>query len=123
MPTYHPGAEWVLFGCMVMDIIEILPAVTLWPSVSNTVLGTQVVMLDVGGFSLASMGDHARQQGDERAARRASLTGAFLIGIMILTLLLVSIGLLWPAVTSYTSTAEKGLILVRVIMTVIYGHV
>ena len=87
-------AEWVLFGCMVMNIIEILPGVTLWPSVSNIVLGTQVVMLDVGGFSLASMGDQARRQGDERAARRASVTGAFLIGIMILTLLLVSIGLL-----------------------------
>ncbi len=116
-------AEWVLFGCMIMNIIQILPGVALWPSVSNIVLGTQVVMLDVGGFSLASMGDQARQQGDERAARRASVTGALLIGIMILTLLLVSIGLLWPAATSYTSTAEKGLILVRVIMTVIYGHV
>ena len=116
-------AEWVLFGCMMMNIIEILPGVTLWPALSNIVLGTQVVMLDVGGFSLASMGDHARQQGDEQAARRASLTGGFLIGIMILTLLLVSIGLLWPAATSYTNVAEKGLILVRVIMTVIYGHV
>ncbi len=116
-------AEWVLFGCMMMNIIEILPGVTLWPALSNIVLGTQVVMLDVGGFSLASMGDHARQQGDEQAARRASLTGGFLIGIMILTLLLVSIGLLWPAATTYTNVAEKGLILVRVIMTVIYGHV
>ena len=116
-------AEWVLFACMIMNIIEILPGVTLWPSLSNIVLGTQVVMLDVGGFSLASMGDHARQQGDEQAARRASITGAFLIGIMILTLLLVSIGLLWPLTRPYTNMAEKGLILVRVIMTVIYGHV
>ena len=116
-------AEWVLFACMLMNIIEILPGVTLWPALSNIVLGTQVVMLDVGGFSLASMGDHARQQGDAQAARRASITGAFLIGIMILTLLLVSIGLLWPVTRTYTNMAEKGLILVRVIMTVIYGHV
>lgn len=57
------------------------------------------------------------------AARRASVTGAFLIGIMILTLLLVSLCLLWPATRPYTNMAEKGLILVRVIMTVIYGHV
>ena len=116
-------AEWVLFACMIMNIIEILPGVTLWPALSNIVLGTQVVMLDVGGFSLASMGDHARQQGDAQAARRASITGAFLIGIMIVTLLLVSIGLLWPVTRTYTNMAEKGLILVRVIMTVIYGHV
>ena len=116
-------AEWVLFGCMIMNIIEILPGVALWSSLTNIVLGTQVVMLDVGGFSLASMGDQAREQGDERAARRATVTGGFLIGIMIVTLLLVSIGLLWPVARTYTSMAEKGLILVRVIMTVIYGHV
>jgi hypothetical protein len=117
-------ADWVLFGCMVMNIIEILT--TLPVALSNIVLGTQVVMLDIGGFSLASMADQARQQGNERAARRAARTGWFLIGVTILTLLLVSIGLLWPlspAVQDATTKAEKGLILVRVVMTVIYGHV
>lgn len=117
-------ADWVLFVCMVMNIIEIL--VTLPSALSNIVLGTQVVMLDIGGFSLASMADQARGQGNERAARRASRTGWFLIGVTILTLLLVSIGLLWPhtpAIQDFTSKAEKGLILVRVMMTVIYGHV
>ncbi|SRR6266849_1496666 len=57
------------------------------------------------------------------AARRAGVAGAFHIGIMIVTLLLVSIGLFWPQARTYTDMAEKGLILVRVIMTVIYGHV
>ncbi len=114
-------AEWVLFGCMVMNILEIL--VTLPSALSNIVLGTQVVMLDVGGFSLASMGEQARQQGDEAAARKASVTGNFLIGVTIVTLLLVTIGLLWSAAKHDTDMAEKGLILVRVIMTVIYGHV
>ncbi|HET9919059.1 MAG TPA: hypothetical protein VFQ30_04400 [Ktedonobacteraceae bacterium] len=116
-------AEWVLFGCMVMNIIEILPGVTLWPAVSNLVLGMQVVMLDVGGFSLASMGQQAHEQGDEQAAKRASITGGLLIGIMMLTLLLVTVGLLWPDARAYTGMAEKGLILVRVVMTVVYGHV
>ena len=114
-------AEWVLFGCMVMNILEIL--VTLPSALSNIVLGTQVVMLDVGGFSLASMGEQARQQGDEAAARKASVTGNFLIGVTIVTLLLVTIGLLWSAAKHDTDMAEKGLILVRVVMTVIYGHV
>ncbi len=116
-------AEWVLFLCMIANIIEILPGVALWSALSNIVLGVQVVMLDIGGFSLASMADHARSQGDERAAKRASVTGGFLIGIMIVTLLLVSIGLLWHEAKHYTDIAEKGLILVRVVMTVIYGHV
>jgi hypothetical protein len=68
-------AEWVLFLCMIANIIEILPGVALWPAISNIVLGVQVVMLDIGGFSLASMADHARSQGDEKAAQRASVTG------------------------------------------------
>jgi len=108
-------------GSQAMNILEIL--VTLPSALSNIVLGTQVVMLDVGGFSLASMGEQARQQGDERAARKASVTGNFLIGVTIVTLLLVTIGLLWSAAKHDTDMAEKGLILVRVIMTVIYGHV
>jgi hypothetical protein len=65
-------------------------------------------MLDVGGFSLASMGNHARRRGDEQAARRASITGGFLIGIMILTLLPVSIGLLWPEPEPTRTWLKKG---------------
>src|SRR5579871_6094279 len=116
-------AEWVLFGCMVMNIIEILPGVVLSPLVSNLVLSVQAVTLDVAGFGLASMADHARDNGDEAAARTGKRTGWFLIGLMILTLLLVSIGLLWPVTQQFTAPAEKGLILARVIMTVVYSHV
>lgn len=116
-------AEWVLFGCMVMNIIEILPGVTLWPAVSNAVLGVQAITLDVAGFGLASMADHARINGDEKAARSAEITGWCLISLMVLTLLLVSIGLLWPFLKVYTDMAEKALILARVVMTVAYGHV
>jgi hypothetical protein len=116
-------AEWVLFVCMVMNIIEILPGVVLAPLVSNLVLSVQAITLDVAGFGLASMADHARDMGDEQAARTGKRTGWFLIGLMIVTLLLVSIGLLWPVVKQYTDPAEKVLILARVIMTVIYSHV
>ena len=80
-------------------------------------------MLDVGGFSLATMGEQAREQGDTRAAHKASVTGYFLIGVTIVTLLLVTVGLLWSPTKYYTDQAEKGLILVRVVMTVIYAHV
>jgi hypothetical protein len=114
-------AEWILFGCMVANIIEIMTTIPV--AVSNIILGTQVVMLDVGGFSLATMGEHAREQGNERAARKASVTGYFLIGVTILTLLLVTVGLLWTQMQHFTQGAEKGLILVRVVMTVIYAHV
>src|SRR5260221_14628047 len=113
----------VFFFFRTIDLFQLLPGLYLMPGIQKLVLGTDVVILGVGRVHLASMGDHARQQGDAQAARRASITGAFLIGIMILTLLLVSIGLLWPLTRPYTNMAEKGLILVRVIMTVIYGHV
>src|SRR6266496_4878660 len=83
-------AEWVLFLCMIANIIEMLPGVALSGWISNTIMGIQVVMLDVGGFSLASMADQARENGDEQAANRARATGYLLIAIMIVTLLLVS---------------------------------
>jgi len=69
------------------------------------------------------MAAHAREQGDEAAAKKAGTTSRFLIGLMIVTLLLVAVGVLFPAVKQYTDMAEKGLILMRVVMTVIYGHV
>jgi hypothetical protein len=114
-------AEWVLFGCMVANIVEIVASVPL--AFSNIVMGTQVIMLDVGGFSLATMGEQAHDQGDDRAARKAARTGYFLIAVTIVTLLLVTVGLLWSPAKPYTDGAEKGLILVRVVMTVIYAHV
>src|SRR5260370_22844951 len=82
-------ADWVLFVCMVMNIIEIL--VTLPSALSNIVLGTQVVMLDIGGFSLASMADQARGQGNERASRRPARTRWVLLRVTVLTLFLFSI--------------------------------
>jgi len=117
------AAEWVLFLCMIINIIEMLPGVTMAGWLTNLVLSVQVVMLDIGGMSLASMAAHAREQGDEAAAKKAGTTSRFLIGLMIVTLLLVAVGVLFPAVKQYTDMAEKGLILMRVVMTVIYGHV
>ena len=116
-------AEWVLFVCMILNIIEILPDVGLPVSVSNAVLAVQSVTLDIAGFGLTSMADHAKALGDEAAARKGHRTGWLLIGLMITTLLLVSAGLLWPILKQYTDPAEKVLILARVVMTVVYGHV
>src|SRR5215472_18639143 len=65
------AAEWVLFVCMIINIIEMLPEVNLSTSITNTVLGIQVVMLDIGGLSLSTMSAHARLLGDLKAAKRA----------------------------------------------------
>lgn len=117
------AAEWVLFLCMIVNIIEMLPGVHMAGWLVNSVLSVQVVMLDIGGMSLASMATHAKEQGDGAAAKKAGSTSLFLIVLMIVTLLLVSVGVLFPAMKQYTDMGEKGLILVRVVMTVIYGHV
>ncbi len=85
-------AEWVLFICMIFNIIEILPEIHLPAAVSSAVLGTQAVTLDIAGFGLASMADHAKRCGNLAAAKRASITGYCLIGIMLITLLVVTVG-------------------------------
>jgi len=116
-------AEWVLFGCMVANIIGILPGVHVWEWFQSFVMGAQVIALDVGGFGLASLADHARRNGNEQAARTAGTTGWFLIGLMILTVTLVAVGVLFPTTKPTVDMIDKGLILARVIMTVIYSHV
>lgn len=114
-------AEWILYLCMVMNVLSIF--IDFPTAVSNLVLGIQVVTLDIAGFGLQSMADHAKDMGNEKAANGAKNTSWFLIGLMILTMLLVTIGVLVPPAKQYTDLADKALILVRVVMTVIYGHV
>lgn len=118
-------AEWVLFACMVVNVIEILPGVNVWPLLVNTVLGTQVIMLDVGGFALMTMADHAKSQGREKAAAKAEWTAWALIGIMILTLVLVTTPVLFPdpQVKLIAQNVEKVLILIRIGMTILYSKV
>src|SRR5260370_28904858 len=96
------AAEWVLLLCLIVNIVEMLPGVNLPATMTNTVLGIQVVMLDIGGMSLSTMAAHIRALGDAEAAKKASITSTFLIGLMIVTLLLVTIGLLFPLVKPYT---------------------
>ncbi len=108
---------------MVANIVEILPGVSIPGAVSSAVLGIQAVTLDIAGFGLASMSEHAKRCGNLAAARKGSITGYCLIALMLLTMLVVSIGHLWPVMQPVVSIIEKILLLVRVLMTVIYGHV
>lgn len=117
-------AEWILFFCLIANIIEIFPLPEPFASVfGNLVLGIQSVTLDIAGFGLASMGDHARRRGDVHAARKAGGMGWTLICVMILTVSLVTLSIIVPATKPTVDIIEKVLILARVIVTVIYGHV
>lgn len=117
------AAEWILFVCMVANIIGILPGVNLAPLFTNIVMGVQIVTLDIAGFGLATMAQNARASGFEREAKTAHRTAALLITIMMLTLVLFTLGIMVPALKPFTSVAENVLILVRVGMIVLYGHV
>lgn len=116
-------AEWILFLCMVANIIEILPGVSLSGWLTNTILGVQAVTLDIAGFGLASMAQQALASGETEAARKAKHTAYWLIALMMVTVLSVSIGTLWPTAKPSTDMADKVLILIRVAATVWYGHV
>ena len=117
------AAEWILFGCMVANIIGILPGITLPLLVTNIVMGVQVVTLDIAGFGLATMAENARANGATKAANQAKATAYMLIGIMMLTLVLFTLGIMVPTLKPSTTIAENVLILVRVGMIVFYGHV
>lgn len=116
-------AEWILFGCMIANIVGILPGVSLPPLVTNIVMGIQIVTLDIAGFGLATMAENARANGAHKAANEATATAYLLIAIMMLTLVLFTLGIMVPALKPFTSIAENVLILVRVGMIVFYGHV
>lgn len=116
-------AEWILFACMIVNIIGILPGVHLSLIFTNVVMGVQVVTLDIAGFGLATMAQNARRHGAEKAANLGRNTAYTLIAIMMLTLILFTLGLMVPSFKPETDIAENVLILVRVGLIVFYGHV
>ncbi|HEY1353623.1 MAG TPA: hypothetical protein VGF67_28780 [Ktedonobacteraceae bacterium] len=95
---------------MIINIIEMLPGVSIAGWILNLVLGMQIVMLDVGGMSLSSIAAYARERGAVAEAKKATLASRFLIGLTITTLLLVAAGVLFPILKPYADMAEKGLI-------------
>ena len=116
------GAEWILFLCMFVNIVEMVPTISVWPWLANGTLIVQAITLDIAGFGLATMADYARRRGDDEAAERAEAMSRVLIGLMITSLVSVTIKVLWPAMAVYVSYADDALILARVVATVFYGH-
>lgn len=115
-------AEWVLYGCLFANILEMFPLN--FPGwFGNSVLAVQAITLDIAGFGLTTMGDHARRQGNEKAANTAQNMGWTLIGLMILTVGLVTLSVLIPTTKDFVNNADKALILARVVVTVFYGHI
>jgi len=117
------GAVVILFICMIGDVIQVLPGGLLAQWIIATILGVQIVTIDVAGFGLQSIAEAARLNGDEKGYRKAINTSYALIAIMMITLFLLTIGQIWPNTKGIVSIANDVLILVRVGMTVLYGHI
>lgn len=115
-------AEWVLFFCLIANILEMFP-LGLPDWFGTTVLAVQAITLDIAGFGLTSMGKHARQRGDEKAARTASGMGWTLISLMIITVSLIAVSHLFPKTKDFVAQADNVMILARVIVTVFYSHI
>ncbi len=117
------GAVVILFICMIGDVIQVLPGGLLQQWVISSILGVQIVTIDVAGFGLQSIAENARLNGDEKGYKKAMLTSYALISIMMITLFLLTTAQIWPVTKPFVSTLNDALILVRVGMTVLYGHI
>jgi uncharacterized membrane protein YkvA (DUF1232 family) len=121
------SAEIILFLCMFINIVEMVPTIHVWEGLSNGTLIVQMITLDVAGFGLSSMAKHVRLSGDEETAKKAEDVGRILIGIMVISLINVTIKLLFgpfvPGLSTILGYVDDVLILARVVATVFYGHV
>jgi hypothetical protein len=124
------AAEIVLTICMFAQLIGMLPGVNYPGPVNNIILGVQIIMLDFGAFALAPLAEHARNIGQDDAAKQAENMATFLIRLVIFTMLIIIIGQFSPIfgeyakyITGFVKYAEPALILVRVGCVVKYIHV
>ena len=117
---------WVLFVCMVLNIIQVLPSVHFWQSVIDSIMAVEIITLDIAGFGLRSIAKSMLKQTDDAAmsgtANWANTLAKILIFITILTVALIAIGWLFPQAKDYTDKINDGLILVRIIFIVLFMH-
>ena len=112
-------ADWILFLCLVSNIVEVLAKLGGTPF-SNIVMGTQSILLDVGGFALLTMAFHAHQREARRTRNGAATVGALLMLVTLATVVLITVGNLWPKAADQVQGINQGLILARIGMTIVY---
>lgn len=115
-------ATWVLYLCLILNIVELFWAPAL---LANGVLVVQSITLDIAGLGLGSMASHAERSGHEKTAKYAKNMSRWLISLMVITVALISAKQIQALQFTfvYITWAETVLVLVRVITTVFYGHV
>ena len=112
-------ADWILFLCLVCNIIEVLAHLA-GSAFSNMVMGTQSVLLDIGGFALLTMAVHAHQRQARRTRNSAATVGALLMLVTLATVVLITVGNLWPKAADQVQNINQALILARIAMTIVY---
>ncbi len=115
-------ANWVLFFCLVANLIEMVsPAFRSWAGM--VIVGIQSITLDVAGFGLTAMAASARRRGDTKSARKADIMGWTLISVMAVTVSLITLAAFDTNLAEFVNEADNALMLIRVIVTVFYGHI
>jgi hypothetical protein len=121
------GAEIVLFICMAISLIQMIPTITLPDALTGAFFVIQMITLDIAGFGLTSLAKAVRRAGDEETAGKAEFIGTCLIIIMVISMLSGGIDRLFsvrfPVVKEYVGYLDDVLLLTRVVMTVFYGKI
>jgi hypothetical protein len=112
-------ADWILFLCLVSNIVEVLAHLAGTPF-SNIVMGTQSILLDIGGFALLTMAVHAHQRGERHTRNSAAFVGGLLMAVTLATVVLITVGNLWPKAADQVQNINQALILARIGMTIVY---
>jgi len=115
-------ANWVLFFCLVANLVEMVSP-DLQAFAGLAIVGVQSISLDIAGFGLTAMAASAKRRGDEKSARKANAMGWMLITVMAITVGLITLAAFKPEWALGIQEANQGLMFVRVIVTVFYGHI
>jgi predicted RNase H-like nuclease (RuvC/YqgF family) len=121
------SAEIVLFLCMAVSLVQMIPSITLNTTFTDVVFVIQMIILDIAGFGLNSLAKAVRRAGDDETAKKAETVGTCLIVIMVVSMLSGGVDRLFgahqPLVKEYIGYLDDVLLLIRVVMTVLYGKI
>lgn len=117
------AAEPVLVASVLYASVKLLPIVHFPPQLDVVIFIAQFVALDIGGLSLNTLADQAKEDGNEQGAAWASRLSIALICILLVGVIMAGVDQVVQLDSQVATIVDTILLIARAILAVLYSRV
>jgi hypothetical protein len=117
------AAEPVLVASVLYASVKFLPIVHFPPQYDVVVFIAQFVALDIGGLSLNTLADQAKQDGNDEGAKQAKHLSLALVAVMLIGVIMAGVDQVVKLDGQIGTVIDTVLLIARAVMAVLYSRV